>query len=133
MANETETSQNNNNNNNQQQQQQQLNGVEGMGQQVKHVKGYRKKGLVSEKVLLERLSDMSIEDDLLNPGITLSSVEDDDDGDNEGGLESPMEEGSPEAPVTSTSNNKKGTLQKSLSLAVPSTLNLQEEPKRPPL
>lgn len=106
MANETETQQNELNNS-------QVNG------QVKHVKGYRKKGLVSEKVLLERLSDMSIEDDLLNPGITLSSVEDDDDDD------CPMEEGSPK-PV------KKGTLQKSLSLAVPS-LNLAEEPKRPPL
>lgn len=105
MANETETQQN------------QLNTSQVNGQ-VKHVKGYRKKGLVSEKVLLERLSDMSIEDDLLNPGITLSSVEDDDD-------ESPMEEGSPKPVV-------KGTLKKSLSLAVPS-LNLAEEPKRPPL
>lgn len=103
MANETETQQNMTNN--------QVNG------QVKHIKGYRKKGLVSEKVLLERLSDMSIEDDLLNPVITLSSVEDDDD--------SPMEEGSPKPGM-------KGTLKKSLSLAVPS-LNLAEEPKRPPL
>lgn len=107
MANETETQQNNQMNNSQ------VNG------QVKHLKGYRKKGLVSEKVLLERLSDMSIEDDLLNPGITLSSVEDDDD------TESPMEEGSPKP-------HAKGTLQKSLSLAVPA-LNLDEEPKRPPL
>lgn len=129
MANETETSQNNNNNSNGQQQeggQQQQQVVNGQVM-VKHVKGYRKKGLVSEKVLLERLSDMSIEDDLLNPGITLSSVEDDDD-DDEGCVESPMEEGSP-APVTASA---KGTLQKSLSLAVP-TLNLEEEPKRPPL
>lgn len=86
--------------------------------QVTHLKGYRKKGLVSEKVLLERLSDMSIEDDLLNPVITLSSVEDDDD--------CPMEEGSPNPA------GMKGTLKKSLSLAVPS-LNLAEEPKRPPL
>ncbi|KAG7171489.1 hypothetical protein Hamer_G018610 [Homarus americanus] len=107
MANETENQQN------------QLNSSSGqVNGQVKHVKGYRKKGLVSEKVLLERLSDMSIEDDLLNPGITLSSVEDDDD-------DSPMEEGSPQ-PAT------KGTLKKSLSLVVPS-LNLAEEPKRPPL
>lgn len=105
MANETETQNNN-----------QMNGDQVNGQ-VKHIKGYRKKGLVSEKVLLERLSDMSIEDDLLNPGITLSSVEDDD--------YSPMEEGSPKP-------SKKGTLKKSLSLVVPS-LNLEEEPKRPPL
>ena len=104
MANETETQQN------------QVNGQ--VNGQVKHLKGYRKKGLVSEKVLLERLSDMSIEDDLLNPGITLSSVEDDDD-------DSPMEEDSHKPAA-------KGTLTKSLSLAVPS-LNLQEEPKRPPL
>lgn len=111
MANETETQQNQLNNSTQ------VNGQ--VNGQVKHVKGYRKKGLVSEKVLLERLSDMSIEDDLLNPGITLSSVEDDDDD------SSPMEEESPKPAA-------KGTLTKSLSLAVPS-LNLEEEPKRPPL
>ncbi|KAG0711397.1 hypothetical protein GWK47_020684 [Chionoecetes opilio] len=105
MANETEVQQNN------------CNGQEVQGQ-VKHLKGYRKKGLVSEKVLLECLSDMSLEDDLLNPGITLSSVEDDDDPD------TPMEE-SPKAPT-------KGTLTKSLSLVVPS-LNVGEEPRRPPL
>lgn len=106
MANETE------------QQQNQVNTSKQVNGQVKHVKGYRKKGLVSEKVLLERLSDMSIEDDILNPGITLSSVEDDDD-------DCPMEEGSPKPAA-------KGTLTKSLSLAVP-TVNLEEEPKRPPL
>lgn len=130
MANETETTQNNNNNANSQQEggQQQQQVVNGQQVIVKHVKGYRKKGLVSEKVLLERLSDMSIEDDLLNPGITLSSVEDDDDDVDEGCVESPMEEGSP-SPVSASA---KGTLQKSLSLAVP-TLNLEEEPKRPPL
>lgn len=91
---------------------------------VKQMKGYRKKGLVNEKVLLERLSDMSIEDDALAPVIVLSSVEDHDDA-------SPMEE---ESEPTKTSGKKKGNikLQASLSLDVP-CLNVMDEPKRPPM
>lgn len=84
------------------------------------VKGYRKKGLVSEKVLLERLSDMSIEDSVLNPVITLSSVEDDESD------PSPMEEGD------SPRLRNKRTLKPSLSLDVPS-MKLDNEAKRPPL
>lgn len=88
--------------------------------QVKQMKGYRKKGLVNEKVLLERLSDMSIEDNILNPVITLSSVEDDDeDG------PSPMDDEQP-------GKTSKGQLKTSLSLDVPS-VNVNNEAKRPPI
>ena len=87
--------------------------------QVKHIKGYRKKGLVNEKVLLERLSDMSIEDNILNPVITLSSVEDDGND-----TPSPMEE--------EQGKSLKGSLKVSLSLDVPS-VNVTNEAKRPPI
>ena len=86
--------------------------------QVKHIKGYRKKGLVNDKVLLERLSDMSIEDNILNPVITLSSVEDDDSD-----TPSPMED---------DPKGSKGALKPSLSLDVPS-VNVSNEAKRPPI
>lgn len=105
MANETEQQQNDTNH----------------VQHVKQgVKGYRKKGLVSEKVLLERLSDMSIEDSVLNPVITLSSVEGDD------GDTTPMDG------CESPRLRSKGTLKPSLSLDVP-TLKIEDEAKRPPL
>jgi len=107
MANETELRQNEANNKH--------------GQQQTTIKGYRKKGLVSEKVLLERLSDMSIEDSLLNPVITLSSVEGDDEV-------TPMDQGENEAPPM----RMKGTLKPSLSLDVPN-LKIEDEAKRPPL
>lgn len=91
-------------------------------QSVKQVvKGYRKKALVSEKVLLERLSDLSNEDCVINPVITLSSVEGDDESD-----PSPMEE------CDSPRMRPKGALKPSLSLDVPS-LKLDNEAKRPPL
>lgn len=109
MANETELQQNAAN-------KEQQNGNIKQG-----VKGYRKKGLVSEKVLLERLSDMSIEDSVMNPVITLSSVEGDDDCD-----PSPMEE------CDSPRPRSKGTLKPSLSLDVPN-LKIENEAKRPPL
>ena len=112
MANETEQRQNEANRD-------QLHQQSAMKQTVK---GYRKKGLVSEKVLLERLSDMSIEESFLNPVITLSSVE----GDNENDP-SPMEE-CEDTPHIRT----KGTLKPSLSLDVPS-LKIEDEAKRPPM
>ncbi|CAL4089747.1 unnamed protein product, partial [Meganyctiphanes norvegica] len=112
MANETE------------QQQNMSNKQHSTGGDVKQVKGYRKKGLVNEKVLLERLSDMSIEDDALAPVIVLSSVEDIDDI-------SPMES---ESAPCKTSGKKKGTMKQmnSLSLDVPCQ-NVMDEPKRPPM
>jgi len=77
------------------------------------VKGYRKKGLVSEKVLLDRLSDGSIEE---APVITLSSFETDGEAPSDGKEELRV----------------KGSLKPSLSLDVPS-MKVAEEAKRPPL
>ena len=91
-------------------------------QTMKQVKGYRKKGLVSEKVLLERLSDMSIEDAVENPVITLSSVEGEDEND-----PSPMEEC-----CDSPRLRSKGCLKPSISLDVP-CLKIENEAKRPPM
>jgi hypothetical protein len=104
MANETEQQQNDAN----------------QDQNTKQGKGYRRKGLVCEKVLLERLSDMSIEETVINPVITLSSVEGDDC------------ESSPMGGCDSPRLRSKGTLKPSLSLDVPS-LKLEDEAKRPPL
>lgn len=61
-------------------------------------------------------NEIEVQKDLPKPDITLSSVDDED---------APVEEASPEP-------GKKITLQKSISLEVPS-LDVAEEPKRPPL
>jgi len=76
-------------------------------------KGYRKKALVSEKVLLERLSSGSIEE---APLITLSSFDADGDAPSGGKQE----------------GRGKGSLKPSLSLDVPN-VKVAEEAKRPPL
>lgn len=97
---------NNNNNNNEE----------------KIIEGYRKNGLMHEKILLERLSDMSIEDNIVNPVITLSSVDDED-------LNMEHEtEGSTRRKAFASM----GTMKESLSLDVP-TLDIDHEAKRPPL
>lgn len=83
--------------------------------------GFRKNGLHHEKILVERLSDMSIED-LGNPVITLSSVEDEDLN---------MEHESEGSRRRKNFASKK-PLKASLSLDVP-TLDIEEEAKRPPL
>lgn len=102
-------------------------GVEGPLQH--HVKGYRKKGLVSDAVLVERLSDVSLEDNTSSPAITLSSVEFDyDDVPSMNTDDKPEETG--EERRANFSN--KNPLKSSLSLDVPA-LNINEEAKRPPI
>lgn len=91
--------------------------------QVVSKKGYSKRGLVSEKVLLQKLSDMSIEENVENPTITLSSVEDENDFamEDEDAEETQRKDFPCRAPLKS-----------SLSLDVPA-LSLEQEAKRPPL
>ena len=79
-----------------------------------------KKGLLSDKILLERLSTMTVEGDHPSPAITLSSIDD--------------EESSSMDSCTGQVSCNRGTLEKSLSLDVPPhPVNLSQEAKRPPL